>query len=369
MNIVNQPSAFELGSGYFKHELFEKSRVIQPQDVLALTEEQQAHFLSYFHSLGQSQVPEHKRIANYLDSLLDGFNYHQSTYISADALTLGQGNCMSLALLTKSLAEMVSIDMEFEKVNSLPVYDRKQRITEVSSHVRTRLFQQPNDTTKKVVIRRPSVIIDYFPRQGNVRGDKVSSEEVFAMFYQNIAAEALEKGDMEKAFWSLWAAFKLAPENVETFNALAVFYRINDLTEYAENTYKYALNDLGGSASTVSNYAFLLSLQKRYVERDNLLESAEFIDDDNPYQWLDLAEKQLISGKFRLAERYYQKAVENGPYLHETYLGLAKSYVKQERYAAARKALKKAMSLSYLPKERRVYEGKLKALTQMQSTH
>lgn len=342
---------------------FELVEVPEIPDLFYLDEAQKAAFIEYFNDPANQSVKPNKRLFNYLEKILDGFHFQGQTYSASQALTLQAGNCLSLAILTTSLAQLVDLEFSYQRVNSAPVYHRYHNVMTLSSHVRTHLFEPlPENETGVIVVRRPALIIDYFPQSGNVSGDKVAYDDFVAMYYQNLAGEALVKEDYPLAYSLLYKGWQLAPENPETLNTLGVLFNKMGRHQDAENVYAYTLKQDKGTVNILSNYHLLLVQQERFDEAKILEASLEKIKDDNPYRWFDIADRQYAKSNYSIALKYYKRALQEAPYLHEGHFGIAKVYYSLGMEKQAKESLTRALELTYVPQEQRLYQSKLKVL-------
>jgi tetratricopeptide (TPR) repeat protein len=89
----------------------------------------------------------------------------------------------------------------------------------------------------------------------------------------------------------------------------------------------------------------------------------QYVEDDNPYRWLDNAEYRIAQGQHLMARRMLERTLENAPFLHEAYFALAKSYYLTQEVEKADAALKRAAELAYLPETERLYEQKRSVLS------
>lgn len=342
---------------------FELVEVPEIPDLFYLDEQQKSAFTEYFNDPVNQSVKPNKRLFNYLDKILDGFHFQGQTYSASQALTLQAGNCLSLAILTTSLAQLVDLEFSYQRVNSAPVYHRYHNVMTLSSHVRTHLFEPlPENEAGVIVVRRPALIIDYFPQSGNVSGDKVAYDDFVAMYYQNLAGEALIKEDYPLAYSLLYKGWQLAPENPETLNTLGVLFNKMGRHQDAENVYAYTLKQDKGTVNILSNYYLLLVQQERFDEAKILETSLEKINDDNPYRWFDIADRQYAKSNYSIALKYYKRALQEAPYLHEGHFGIAKVYYSLGMEKQAKESLTRALELTYVPQEQRLYQSKLKVL-------
>jgi Flp pilus assembly protein TadD len=190
----------------------------------------------------------------------------------------------------------------------------------------------------------------------------VAEQDFIAMYYQNLAAEALINKQYDYAYSLLKQGIALNHANPDTLNTLAVLYtKLAEQTE-AEKLYRYMLDNDFATANVVANYMALLHTQGRTKEASIYAQQIEKIEDDNPYRWIDMADKAFNAGDYILAEKYYKKANRLAPYIHESQFGLAKAYYQLGEFNAAKTALTQAIEISYRPDYKQLYQAKLQAL-------
>ena len=334
-----------------------------PEEIFRLSEEQEQHFLDYYHDPVNQDTPGHKRLYAYLESLLHGFHFRGHTYAAETALSEQSGNCLSLAIVTTALARLVDMKVTYQRVNSAPVYHRYHNVMTLSSHVRTHLYDPDFEPDENMIaFIKPKLIVDYFPASGNVGGNTVSEAEFIAMFYQNLAGDALVKQQYDRVYSLLNAALELGEDNPETLNTLGVLFKQLGDEREAEHLYEFAIRHTQGSVNIISNYVLLLEEQGRTAEAETLQQEIEGVEDDNPYRWFDVANRQFKKSNFAIALKYFKKALEVAPYLHEGHFGLAKTYHQIGLPKQANRHLQKALELSYVPQDQKLYRAKLRIL-------
>ena len=344
-------------------EPFSLLPVPSQQQIFQLSEQQKQDFLDYYHAPENQFVLGHRRLHQYLESILDGFHFQGKTHNASQALIAQSGNCLSLAILTTALAKLVDLEVSYQRVNSAPIYHRYHNVMTLSSHVRTIIYQPKSETADDMLLlRRGHLIIDYFPQSGDIKGDKVAYEDFVAMYFQNLAGDALVKEQFQLAYSLLKKAWQIAPDNPETVNSLAVLYGKIGLEKEAESLYAGAVDKGIASVNVMSNYHLLLTRQNRVKEAKALEVKLADVKDDNPYRWFDVADRQFDKAKYAIALKYYKRALEQAPYLHEGYFGMAKVYFTLGLEKEAKEALNRALELSYVPEEQRLYQSKLKVL-------
>lgn len=103
----------------------------------------------------------------------------------------------------------------------------------------------------------------------------------------------------------------------------------------------------------------MLERKGAHKQADMLFDSIEGVFDENPYRWLEVAERQLQKGNVAIAYKYYQRAIEVAPYLHESYFGLARLHHLRGEVYQAKAALKVAHEYAYIPEQKKLYQAKL----------
>ncbi|NVK57954.1 MAG: hypothetical protein HWE26_20325 [Alteromonadaceae bacterium] len=347
----------------YPQALFSAGTVIQPDDIFTLTQAQQNDFLSYFHAEQNQHMPAHQRLFKYLSAQTEGFTYKGKTYTATEAYAKQQGNCLSLAILTTALAKAAAIDVSYQKMNSAPVYLKHDKVMSISSHVRTFIYDpdfKPEPHT--IVIRKPRIAIDYFPAPDSTKGNTVTAQDFVAMYYQNMAAEAIINADLDQAHTYIQQGLQVSPFNPESLNILAVILIKKARPEIAQNIYTYLYQTGIGTVTTLSNFALL---KERAGDSDGaklLLAEVDKIEDDNPYKWLDVAQRQFDKQHYSIALKYYRKAIKTAPYLAESYFGMARTLYLSGKPELALNYMRKATELAYVPEQEKRYSAKLYSL-------
>ncbi|MFC3092593.1 hypothetical protein DRW07_00035 [Alteromonas sediminis] len=332
-----------------------------PEGLFSLNELQRSQFHAFFYDEDNTDIAPHKRLAHYLESQMSSFDYKGRTLKASQAMDEMEGNCLSLAIVTAGLAQSVGLKVQYRRVNTPPIYQRKNNILTLSSHVQTRVFSPnvPPHSDFANIILGSYAVIDYFPSSEYVVGKRVAQKDAIAMYYQNLAAEKMMKNQMQEALAYLYKGLSIAPQNASLLNAVAVVYKRQGFLKDALNVFAYGVEYSGGSLVLFENYAQLLASIGRVEEAEEIADKYSFVDDDNPFVWLDLAAEKEKKGNWRKASAYYRKAVEMGPYLHESHFGLAKSYSALGKEAAALRHMKKATALARYEEEQPLYSKKL----------
>jgi Tfp pilus assembly protein PilF len=326
--------------------------------LIRLNAEQQQSFLGYFNDPIHADLEPHKRLERYIQDLYFDFSYLGDTFDAQTTMQQKSGNCMSLALLTGAFADLAGLDVRYQRVNAEPIYRRYDNVMTLSSHVRTHLLAPFEESDDIFVIRPARIIVDYYPRRRDAKGDMIDITQFYSMYYQNLAANAMIEKDFEHAYALIHAALEIAPTDQENINTMAVVMTEMGLVEKALSLYEWASQGEINSLNMLSNYIDLLTREGHTLKAQTLRGQMANAVDDNPYKWLDLAEERIQSGKYQIAQRFLSKAIDNAPYLHEAFFYLAKTFYLQNQIEEAEIALQRASELANLPETQRLYNAK-----------
>ena len=338
-------------------------RSLDEAEIFQLTAEQEADFKAWFNDPVRADEPAHDRVYYYLDKHTDGFDFRGETYNATQAMTHKAGNCLSLAIITTSLAKIAGVEVGYQLVNATPVYKKRNNVLLLSHHVRTFLYD-PSWKPKKDVITliRPRLIVDYFPNRFDVPGDEISEQQFMGMYYRNLAADALLQDKLNDAFWYMEKALELAVDDAENINMMAIIYRRLQMPEKSEAFYQYGMTAAQNNTNLLSNYALLLEEQNKPEQAELIRQKLLEFPDSNPYAWIKLGHDAYNEGQHGRAISYYKRAMALAPYLDEIYFALSKSLYQRGEFTAAAKAMRTAAEKSWEQSQRQLYYAKLAAL-------
>jgi len=339
--------------------------ITSEQALFALNEDQARHFLNYFNDPLRQGSPAHQRVVDYILLTGDRFGFQGATHTAEQTLINNGGNCLSLAILTTSLARLAQVDVGYQLVRSTPVYGQAGGLTLKQQHVRSYLYAPRHKNTEDnlYVMRRAGLIVDYFPSGHERFIGNISEADYIAMYYRNIAADGLLDKNYGLSFWMLLKSFEFAPNHPDGINMMAVLHRRAGDIQRAEKLYLYGIEHSDGVVSLLKNYRDLLVFQGRMDEASEISEQLYGLVDDSPYNWLAVADSAYLEGNYSEALSFYSKAEKLAPYLHEVYLGKAKSYYRLGNHTAAKKQLELARDNAYEEGKKALYSAKLASLS------
>jgi Tfp pilus assembly protein PilF len=191
----------------------------------------------------------------------------------------------------------------------------------------------------------------------------IDESEYFAMYYRNIAADAIEDENLSNAYWLLMASLDLSPASPESLNMLAiVFDRAGDKSK-SEEIYKYGIQHSQRKVSLLRNYGIFLRREGRSAEAEHIETLLAELSEPNPFDWIHAGQQAYSDGEFQRAISLFGKSVQSAPYLHEGHFGLAKAYYQIGNVKKAEQELEQALTNATATATRKMYSAKLDALS------
>lgn len=332
-------------------------------ELLRLTPEQEREFLAWYTASDQATVKPHRRIAAYLESRLADVQFDQRTRGAAETMVLGQGNCLSLALVTTAFSRLVDIDIDWQLTSDRPVYSSDGNVVYSANHVHLRIYD-PGYVPKPghIPLLRPLVLVDYFTDRPASGGRTLSEAQAIGLTYQNLSAEALAAGRLSSSFSHALAGIAVDPANAELFNILGLLHQRKQAWSSAEAYFRHALTIDPGSLVTLRNLESLLVRQGRDDDAWKIALRILELPDPDPFPLLDSGDQALARGRVAIALRYYTRARDVAPYLHQIHARIADAYWREGRHALALRSLENALAQAGTGDKRKRYRSKLEEL-------
>jgi len=360
---IDRPSDRPITIGLESNLFGERPSVISTTAIHELSAEQRVEFLRFFHDSSNQDNAPHQRVADYLELITSGFNYRGETYTASESLEYSAGNCLALAILTTGLAKLANVEVEYQLIDSAPVFESRGNLIRRSLHVRTLLIDPTWEVPQGYSAwSRPGIKIDYFPSKSSRFIRNIDESEYFAMYYRNTAADAIENNDLRQAYWLLMESLDLSPASPESLNMLAiVFDRVGNKGK-SEEIYRYGIQHAERQVSLLRNYSIFLMREGRINEAKEIDALLAKRNEPNPFDWIYAGQQAYSDGDFRRAIGLFKKSVRLAPYLHEGHFGLAKAYFQLGNLKSVEQELEQALSNATGSTSRNMYEAKLAAL-------
>lgn len=359
---VAQPAAARLSAPQVPAQTFMTvAPVPQMQDLLVLTPEQKQDFLSYFHHPRYANETPEYRLFSYMQNVLALFQFSGSTSPAHEVMRSGSANCVSLALLTKALADVAGIDVRFRSTYREPVIDVRGDLLLQATHVRSYLSSAAS--TDSIHFRQ--LYIDYFRGPLSYQGDFLSEARFRATVYNNLAAEALLRGELDQAYALVQSSLQQDDQFVPAINLMAVLLRRQQHPELARQWYQYGLAVAPQQLALLHNYQVLAAQLGDQPLVQQLEQQLALAESDDPFELYIQAVQAEQAGHEAQAISFYQRLQKRVPYLLQANQALVRHYLKNHQYQAAQQLLEEALEYSYDPEKRSFLQNKLAVLRTM----
>ncbi|MCL2913617.1 hypothetical protein L2725_07415 [Shewanella corallii] len=305
----------------------------------------------------------HEWLSEFIRERDGGFEYRDHlTRGATETYARREGNCLSLVLLTTALADTLNVPVQYQEVEVQPIWDKWGQFYLINGHINIKLYAPESSTSLTFASR--SILVDFLPERA-IRGytsHRINRSTVTAMFYNNLAAEALVNGDLDRAYALIKASLQFKPDFISAINTLGVVYRRAGMDDEAERVYRYAMALPGDHLNPMSNLALLLGEQGRLEEWSQIHRKLELARIRNPFYYFDMAEEAYTRKAYSEAVDWYRRAVKLADYQPEFFLGLSKSYWQLGDRDRAEFNMSRAIKLATDEEDKQRYQYKLKAM-------
>lgn len=283
---------------------------------------------------------------------------------AAEAFAARSGNCLSLVLLTASLAKALDIPVHYQNVYSEQSVSRSGGIIYLSTHVNLVLGGTDRSGSRIGARRAAPMTIDFLPPEdlGKQRIRVIREQTVVAMFLNNRAVESLAAGRLDDAYWFARHAIEHDPAQLFAYNTLGVVYRRHGNARAAERALTYVAVREPGNAAAISNLVAVLNDQGRSVEAAAWEEKLRRIDLYPPFHFFDLGVAAMAQKRYAQARDLFEREIARAAYYHEFHAWLASAHYALGDLDEARRHLEIALENSTTDTEREVYRDRLRQL-------
>ena len=252
---------------------------------------------------------------HYLVSILFGpkakafpYSVGHST-IAAETWRRKTGDCLSLTVLSYSLANALGMSVQMQEVRVPVVFDRRGNVEFLNRHVNVLIRSAGELYLIAGSMRSGDVIIDFEPQVASRReGMALSDDGILARFYNNVAAEYLAQGDLTLAYAHFKAAVLADPGYSPSYSNLAQLYIRKGFLQSAERLLLHAIA-LDDDADIALRSLHQLSVsQGRESEALKYKEILQARQEKDPYYWLGVGLHHLQEGNYSKAVNALERA-------------------------------------------------------------
>jgi Tfp pilus assembly protein PilF len=257
-----------------------------------------------------------------------GFAYRAGhSTVAADTWRDRRGDCLSLTVLTYSVARTLGMNAMMQEVETPAIYGRAGELDEVNQHVNVLLPHLRSDLMVESMAH--DVVLDFEPDfQAPRRGTALTEGGIVARYYNNVAVENMARGDHARAYAYFKAAIASEPGYVSPYGNLAVLYRRIGHEKEAEALLRHAVSLGGTSDVALHELHRLLADQGRSAEAQEVARQLEARQFSDPYHWISLGLKDLIDNEPRRAIDHLERARDIAPSFAEVHRYLAIAYAR-----------------------------------------
>lgn len=346
----------------FQDALFKPAvQPIRPADVFAFTPAMQDYL--------RSQVMPQLRVRGQRQGLVDALytrgqlklDYDTgATRNAAEAFAARSGNCLSLVIMTGAFAKQLGLTVRFQSVFVEEAWSRSAGIAFLSGHVNLTLGAAPRDL-HGIALSSDLLTVDFVPAE-SIRRQRVrviDEATIVAMYMNNRAAENLNEGKVDEAYWWAREALLQDPKYVTAFNTLGVIYRRHGDSAAAELALRHVLAQEPANVQALSNLVLVLKDQNRLPEAEVLQAQLLRLQPVPPFKYFDDGLLAMQKGAYQEAKRLFEKEIARSAYFHEFYFGLALAHYGLGDLPEARRALTLAAENSTTRDTHQLYTAKL----------
>jgi tetratricopeptide (TPR) repeat protein len=284
------------------------------------------------------------------------------TRTAIDTYEARTGNCLSLVIMTAALAREMDVAVQYQSVPTDPSWSRSGGLYFSAGHVNITLGRRSSETSK--YSRETAMTIDFLPPKEGTATRVVPIEEntVRAMYLNNRAAEMLNEGRLDTAYWAARGAVKEDPAFTGGYNTLGVIYKRHGNLEQARRVFALLLDRNPDDVLVMSNLAQTLQDMGRLSEAETLQRRLGQLQPEPPFHFFDLGREAMARRDYAEARRLFAREIERDPYYHEFHFWLAQAELKLGDLAQAERQLELAMAGSTSRRDESLYAAKLDRL-------
>jgi Tfp pilus assembly protein PilF len=288
------------------------------------------------------------------------------TRTAAQAFEARAGNCLSLVLMTASLARELGMPVTFQAVTNEEEFMRQDQLLFASGHVNVVLGSAVSGVNHWAHDADRELTVDFLPVQdlAGQRVTPVSEATVQAMFLNNRAAELLGAGRAREAYWWARQAALWDPGFLPALTTLGVVHLRSGRAAQAEAAFRQVLQHDARQTSAMTNLVRVLEQQGHTQELRVWTERLAALQPEPPFAKLDQGRAVLASGETARARDLFLAELRHQPFQPEVHYWLAVALARLGDTARAERHLAMAVDHSTTAATQSLYAGKLERLRQ-----
>ncbi len=313
--------------------------VPRPEQIMAVPPQLHAQLQKQVISAGGSKAQQLQRLVDFMfrDSGL-GMRYAEdATLTVAQAYRSREANCLTFTLMTVALAREIGLQAYGQEIEQALAWREEGNLVYRTNHVNAGI--SIGTSRFAVDVARDSVLTHRSP-------EAIPDRRLFALYYNNRAAELLASASPLAAAPFAAASLRLDPGYAESWNNAGVLHLYEGDRHAAERDYLKALALDSNNASALFNLVSLYQKNGDEARSAIFKRRLEKVRQKNPYYQLLQAVDHEKQGLYALAVKRYKKAIRLQDSEPRFYFGLARAYQQLGDEHRARDALNRAQALS-----------------------
>jgi Flp pilus assembly protein TadD len=261
-----------------------------------------------------------------------------------------EGNCLSFVNLFVGVARHQRLAPFYVEVTDYQRWSYQEGTVVSRGHIVAGMYLKGELRTYDFLPYRPKAYKDFEP---------ISDATATAHYYNNLGAEALLKGDTERAVKHLRIAHSIDPEFVKGLNNLGVAHARRGEIDEAVAAYERGLEIEPDNVALLTNLARAYQQTGRAGEAAQVLTEIEVASSDSAHIFIYQGEQALARGEPEVALEHMREALSRDTEVPEVHLGLVKVYLAMGELNRARHHLGRALRLDATHPEARAYAAML----------
>jgi Flp pilus assembly protein TadD len=265
------------------------------------------------------------------------------------------GNCMSFTALFVALAREANLDVTFQTVEVPPIWYADSDLVILNNHV--------NALVKHNFGSRVVVDFNVTELKGDYETREVSDEYALALYYNNVAMDALRIGDIEQSFRLLKKSIETYPDIAGNWANLGVIYSRSNEDDYAIAAFHKALDLDRKHRPSLTNLASIYQGRGESERAEYYARQVRRYQDQNPYYHYYHALAAYNNGDLESAEKRLARAIDLKDTEHKFFQlqGLIAEHHGDRKMAL--ESFEQALDLAVFSDARRMYDNKISLLS------
>lgn len=280
-----------------------------------------------------------------------GLDYSLTPTRSAlETFSARQGNCLSFVNLFVGLGREYRLAPFYVEVEDYHRWNYSEGTVVSHGHIVAGVRVDGKLETFDFLPYRPKSYRDFNP---------IDDQKAVAHYFNNLGAEALLRGDLERARELTEIAVGLTPWFDKAQNNLGVALLRQGQASEALGVFLEGLEHDPENAALLTNAARAYQDLGRHEQADALLVRLEGVHHSNPFFFVYRGEAALAQGDLESALDYMRRAFRRGDEVPEVHIGLVKVYLAMGERQKALHHLERALRLDATHDEARRFAAML----------